>query len=1405
MVSCVEKFEMPKPIDGNQELTVLVPRVKSFTNQYITRAAYDPSESKLDRLAVLVFNSEGALIYLNDVTDLSEKESVTLNKSLINLPSATVVMLANMDLAQLTRIAADGSTLSIKNDTALTLNGLSNYTYNIADSQTVINNLSSESFKGFPMMGASVVDLSKDASSAAVEIGLKILYAKVSFEISVENGTENQNVGSGISFSMSGYTVHNASKATSLNYPTTAGEPMHDILGNIIKEGDNAVLATTTSATYSSSYAYTSTGFEGTASGTTNVGGNNPIKFTFYVSESRFNHNCNLANIYPEGSKWLVSSPTLTDEDVKGYSSLSAAQKALPENKLNGVKYFYDDYIQHYKPKLVEGTAGTPDNGTSGLATYVTVKGTYTDYRGVLWDVDYDIFLGKDNSLNFHVDRNSEYINKLTIKGIRNNKDYFETDGEGNVTDEHVWIDHRVNSSLHEGSTSLADRVTITRETLIDSHIEVRPLRLSWAGDEFVAAKVYLPTDQGGNLIPWIGIERFTNANCQDGAMYCYAGGKSTGKRKYFTSSLITELQGMGGEFGVRADEDGRQYLYMLNGECAWIYFDENTPVGESTTSSERDAEILIEFIPENGESQVERYRIRQSGLETVGGYIVESYEEYLHSYDSADKYNLSTSPVDYTQQGLTWGLENQIISEDIIVAGTPTLPALVPQRYDYFHISDIPAGDSYYSYSNENGSWTQTNTYGTGLDFTHRASAKRKITVKDMGTVPSNAYQYCLSKNKFREDVDGNHSMDIHWYLPDVYELKAVLQANKTDNTSVDFGSDANYWSSQPAFSGIIGQNLAYIDEVPTDARLVSTSGVANASRSTQSRIRCFYSKKGITGVDMKDRVPDGLGGNYSVVMKGKPEDGYFHNLLEGKTVINPETIVSDFPNAWYPYPTKENSFGVSGAEFNYVTVVDSNNNAKEGFDKNPNTNWKEYVIDFGILGDSYATGYYTTLATYPGLTENITEKLGRELLDIGVDVPILGKVSILRIAEYLGVNVDQWLMIDAYKPTTTPKTETQTTNSSSIIDLTNEPLPAASALRPLDFKSGNNRLNISFGEANSANNKPDFEYYELINRTNVSKIRSWIPPTYTETSYPLDSKQQTFSADGTASATGSSAAIIGSSNAARRDAFNSALENAKQDALNKLKAKITSEFIEYFDETKVTWSPDPITWETKAPAVVYSSESGGFFSGYSATCTVKIDVSITIVTPPEITLYKQVPGTGQWGEPVSNSSTTEGPTVTSDELRMYCGNSFTISCTDPDYEITRIKVHYSGGNLINRVLIPSSSTHARFVESSLIPAGEGVREIAFAEASLNFENLDHIQLKGMDYSADSDDGTGWHQWSGDGRSSITLELTDYHIQNGDWENWTKSEYSYKTAGIDLNKYIIIDKIDVKCTKRTP
>ena len=987
------------------------------------------------------------------------------------------------------------------------------------------------------------------------------------------------------------------------------------------------------------------------------------------------------------------------------------------------------------------------------MPTYITLTGVYKDYRSTEWNVTYKVYLGKNNYDNFQIDRNSEYINTITIKGLRNNDDY----GEGDV-----WFDHRVDVEL--GNNQGADDcVTITRETLIDSHIEVRPLRVMWDGDTYAGVRVYLPTESNGSLVSWIGMERFTGENCLDGSTYCYVNGQAIGKRKYFTTTLISELQTKGGEFGVQTD-NGKKYLYLLNGECVWIYFDEY--IG----STGREAIIKLEFYSKDGKTITpEEYIVKQCGLRTVEGYAIESYEEYLHTYDSADKYNLSTSPADYTQQGLAWGLNDKTISKDVIVSATALnigdlgVQGWVGQRYDYFHESD-DSEKTYHLYTNADGSWDEID-YETGLEFTNRASANESITIKDMGTIPSSAYQYCLSKNKFNEDDNGNHTIDIHWYLPDVYELQEVLAAG---TNAIDIASNSYYWSSQPSYSGAtvnIGTTISIKNEVSANARAASatsTNGV-DIARTSQNRIRCFYSAEGVKNVDMSDRAPDGMGGNFTFYMhayieKQKSSPAYFQYLLpaaETKPTTTTRELNDEFGYSSttdsYPYPTSANSS--ASTEFAYKQYQKDDGSWIGGFEVNPGLkdNWDETMAD-----------YYSTLNTYPGLSKFVTQK---------------------------GVST-------ARRETSTEKKDVQTVTDVSAI-VYNKSLSSNTALNYLDHVNGGTRLSISFGTITGGNNST-FIYDEKVSESKTVKTRYWEPPVYTQQPYNLLPNESTIT--GTDSGSEINTNVTRDKNEARKNAFNRAYNEAKDNALKKLNNALTA-----LNGNDAGWviSGDVgytvLSWNT-IPENSYSNEGKVPVLGYwSSTCTVSVTATAKIVKSSSISLYN-VSREGYWR---SSTETTESSgVIDTDELRFYCGNSLTISVNDSNYEISKVKVYFRNGNQIRTTSFPVSSTHARFVDSTLLPT-DGSNIIRTESKSLNFENVDVIQLNGMDYSANSSSGEVWQQWSGNGRSSVTLVLADYHIQNGDWTNMTESVYTYKIADTDLSKYFIIDRIEVKCAKK--
>ena len=1337
VVSCLEELEIETPTFGDEVVT-LVPRVQSFANRYVTKSEYVGNETMISKYTVLVFNKDGNLVHKQSVTG---DDPFKLNKSMLNssangdLTEATVVMLANMDYADV-------------NNAGVTVTKLSDFeTCTYKPAQAVITSIS-DGFTGFPMIGGiKMVNLSSTKDQQPpLAVELKILYAKINFEIAVAEGGENDNVATnGMQFALSSCTLYNAATATSIAIPAVKDKPAVDFLGDPVSEQNATDDGATSSSNYSGSTA-TSLGKTGTAK----LNGEK-INFTFYVLESRYNHGSDLRGIYPDDS-WLTSEPA---EDVKNYNA------ATDEAKRNRVKYFYDDRIQQYKPKLAKVSSGNP----AGKATYVRLNGTYTDYRGVAWKVEYDLYLGKDNAQNFHVDRNSEYTNLVTIKGLRNRQDdaYGEND---------VWIDHRVNVSYN--GNGVDDHVTITRETLLDAHIEVRPLRVKWENNEFDGVRIYLPTNDNGSLVDWIGIERFTGNNNADGSTYCLIDDeanpgkkKSSGKRKYFTTDLISELQTKEGEYGVRVDKDtNKKYIYLLNGDCAWIYFDENLG------SSDRQADIKLEFYTPSGSTKEVVYKVKQRCLQTVGGYAIESYEEYLHSYDSADKYNLSTSPVDYTQQGLAWGFQNHKLSQNILVSSTTLSTTSVTGReylnqmfklysYDYFHQSD---GSSYNLYTKTSGSWGNA-SFGTGLYFTDRASANRDIAVRDMGTMPENAYQYCLSKNKFEVVGMEEVRMTLNWYLPDTYEMQAILAASQSDASYVDIDADAFYWSSQPSFDTEL---VTFINEDIENARAVSAQGISDLPRKNQNRIRCVYAKQGITLDEeaMEDRVPDGIGGNYSVVMKAWDNGsvGYFNYLLPAATkkVSSSDWVYND--NKGTNYPNKDNASSISGEKFKYINRTDKDNNPIEGFDVNPGetSSWKEYQP---VLGSP--DGYYTTLATYPGLTEfTLTKRT------IG----------------------------EAYKPTTTPKSGTQT-DTIKFIKVLDKKLPSALDLRTFDHLRGGNMINISFDQSKGTT-LPAFVYDELVDGTTTTNTRTWIRPEYLGTTYDMEGLSKDDYQEGTDSGTGGSVSqyLGGSLNKAKQNAFERAYENAKIAALENLNNLETTIYQGYtLDESSVYYLPDDLEWDSPI-GVSYSNQSGNKYTGWTITCTVTLKAHGTFNENAKLELFSQKPETGKWGDPVPKS-TDLTPAINTDEMRMYCGNSFTISLSEAakqqGYEITRVKVHYSGNNHMGEynetIGLGGDNVYARFVNDDInLSDYKLLNQFIVGSTAV-------LQLPGMDYSADGING--WHQWTGEGRNSLTLVLADYNV---DYNKGSLSySYYYDTDPKEPAKYIIVDQIEVKCTKR--
>lgn len=1302
--SCIEEMEVAQPMLENDGETVLVPRVKSFTNQYITKSDYTGLETKITKIAVLVFDSDSKLVHLEEVSG----ESVILNKSMLNssatqtdkLKSATVVMFANMNLADIRK--GKWSIIENKNEASMTPEDLKNYICHFAAEKTVIPAPLTEDFEGFPMVGSTTCDLSATkAKSDPITVDLKILYAKVNFSITAEQGTENDEYeGVNVAFKLNRYSVHNASKATKLD-DITASEETPD------------------AATESRDYAFA------TDTDAKTCTPDRENQFTFYVAENRYNPYAGskpdypdyaslnaMGDIYPDG--WLTQDAE--NEDVK-----------TPEEETNGVKYFYDDLIQQYKPNLVEKA---PD--AAGKPTYVTLTGVYTDYRGTLWNVNYDIYLGKDNAHNFHVDRNSEYKNYITIKGIRNNDSY--SDGQ-------VWVDHRVDVTL--GANQGADDcVTITRETLIDSHIEVRPLRVNLP-ENISVALLYLPKYdgvqieeiKGGANENWIAIEN-NNGRVKDITQF-----SSNGKRKYFTTSLIEQLHLENNDetYGVRVNQfdndprKGQRYIQLQmdketgEGDCAWIYIDENN------SEDDRTATLELVFYNNNREAVMEeKFIIKQKGLHKIENQdlYIETYEEYLHTYDSQDLYTDPTK--DYTQRGYNWGLLNTRISMNQYVRLSTLGSTNTDYPYDYFHSEDAEANASYrvLDVSEKDIDLSKN----TGLHFTNNAGISQEMTIIDMNTRPESAIQYCLSKNKFRVDESDQeqHTMDIHWYLPDAYEMAQILSDGQ--EAFSDFKDNA-YWTSQPSWRTPNGLNEAlatgYILEDVDNARVVSLSPDGSVSHGNQTprnelhRIRCAYSVDGIDGVDFSGtRAPEGIGAMRFYMRAWKDwntgEKGYFSWLPKLDTIEN--VVNYKLPDT-YDFPKD-----VSGTDQYFGKFVEG-----YGFEEDPSDsdNW-----------DTERVSVYTSqvaLHRWPGLTTS-------------------------QIVEQTTLTNQKYYVLDNNNKKEETKGIDSTFRSTYTKDITQE------SLKPLDHLYENNDLNIMFLKGDNNANSPSYKY-EKENKVKSKKTtRTWETPKYA-TNYKIDIANYNIP-------TPSGTVQLTSNEESQRKSRNGTISTNSNGYI-------------YTSEAEAKTAGEKIIPAGAISPVVKTSRS--YVTLYTYTrlnipaMGYRWRYEVTYSLAGQQVPYYAYESGGKWVEvsPGWTSSENTSP-PTADQLTLFGGNSFKITANNGNV-ISSVKIYFSDSNVVKEdanLLGSSVHKYLRFTKDRFT----GIRE----------------DPPGMSYSGDGDKGT--MTWSGDPTSEITFELMSYlksynSILNVLWSS--PSSFEYKDSDSDSFAHsIVIDQIDVRYKK---
>ena len=490
----------------------------------------------------------------------------------------------------------------------------------------------------------------------------------------------------------------------------------------------------------------------------------------------------NDANVHPssdkysDGGKYAQGATTATFDfylPERYLTPQKAINDVLPDELKKGTygtdvdadQDGYRDEDERYHQRFKNLLPGDAQN-----ATYITIEGKYTDHQGHLYDVSYNIYVGGNNTDNFDVIRNTHYINSIAIRGIDTSSDMAE-----NKTG--ISIDWRV--EVDRETTPLV--ISFRREALLDAHYEVRPLRLRLVGENIPtgtsATVQVLNQDDTSNEIPnWIRLEN----SGTDGNTYITSG-VSTGKRKYFTTDLITNT--LADKTSVTVDN-----LTQYN-QAVWIYVDENT------TTQSRAAIVRVSY------GGVDKdYKIVQQGLYKVTGrdsgktYYIEQHEEYLYNYDAEDSYGQTK------QEGMPWGLnevqlsnehDSFYIDEDNTdwtdyVKNNPLLKYdFYIGKYDSF-VSDgvVVHGFAGQHFTEEIYDATKNNT-----------DDDKKVKVLTMAQQPSGAVEYCYNRNK--RDANGNVEK-VEWYLPSADELEDFIVP-----AYASFKEFQNnyYWTSQPAY----------------------------------------------------------------------------------------------------------------------------------------------------------------------------------------------------------------------------------------------------------------------------------------------------------------------------------------------------------------------------------------------------------------------------------------------------------------------------------------------------------------------------------------------------------------------------------------------------------------------------
>lgn len=448
------------------------------------------------------------------------------------------------------------------------------------------------------------------------------------------------------------------------------------------------------------------------------------------------------------------------------------ARTAKSENVLPGGNYpenIADTARQRYKNYLAKDDAA-----------YIEFEGNYTSQNGFRYRISYRLYVGANPVNDFTIKPNCQYKNNITITGITVN----------NYGDEAL-LDTRV--TIHEDTPAF---IEILRERQFDAHFNVTPMDI-YLNEERAQVTVTILNENGEPAregeMKWIRMEPYHvayNNTATDKYDFGKEGKVETnqyaarfagdGKRKYFTTDLLSELETLN-------NDASRTYTVTRSEERIYFYIDENVPTDDQARKGDdvesRNATIRITYRNANGEETSQEATFVQAGMRSVyfnkfspGGthnaereayyFYIEEYEEYLAHYDGKNEYT-------DTYEGLEWGLTN-------LRSGL-----------------GAPSDSRWYEYMS--WGWYNTNRIMTRYRQAGDLWRGHEMTLNEK---PSGAAEYCYNKNK--RDEDGN-VVSVEWYLPTISEIEFAIDKYYT---TYEVFQNKWYWSSNPGAEGTYNWN---------------------------------------------------------------------------------------------------------------------------------------------------------------------------------------------------------------------------------------------------------------------------------------------------------------------------------------------------------------------------------------------------------------------------------------------------------------------------------------------------------------------------------------------------------------------------------------------------------------------